>query len=83
MKVKYANLHFNVPSRLISEIKVNFTAIPSDMGFLTSEVACDGRFIHAFNWVFPCQILYNPLISVSSKVYFRNLAQKNYKSTNF
>ena len=49
MKVKYANLHFNVPSRLISEIKVNFTAIPSDMGFLTSEVACDGRFIHAFN----------------------------------
>ena len=31
--------------------------------FLTMEVAADECFIHAFNWVFHCQILYNPLIS--------------------
>ena len=53
------------------------------MGFLTSEVAGDGRFIHTLNRVFPCQILYNRLISVSSNVYFRNPCEKNYESTNF
>ena len=65
----------------ISEIKVIFTAIHSDIDFFDLG-SCWWRAFYSCLKL-PCQILCNPLISGSFDVDFRNHCAKNYGSTNF